>query len=115
MSRPRIKLTLNDMSRSASPVKRSTKNGTAAAGISGLPADSNGHNPYAAKAKLSGLPDTRMGTARNALLDDEDIHMGTARAGGTARGGTFQLWERELLESNEVKRKATVAQLCACS
>jgi cell cycle protein kinase DBF2 len=55
-----------------------------------------------------------------------DIHMQTAKGWGpddvrmeTAKGPTsgsrappLKLWERELLESSEVKRKATVAQLC---
>ncbi|KLO11264.1 kinase-like protein [Schizopora paradoxa] len=37
--------------------------------------------------------------------------MDTVKAGTTIKQGGFQLWERELLESPEVKRKATVAQL----
>ncbi|KAJ8591338.1 kinase-like protein [Rhizopogon salebrosus TDB-379] len=37
--------------------------------------------------------------------------MDTARNMTTVKGGGFQLWERELLQSAEVKRKATVAQL----
>lgn len=62
---------------------------------------------------MVGLPDVRMGTAKNYVLEDEDVRMGTARGGDTGRGGSrLQLWERELVESNEVKRKATVAQLC---
>ncbi|EIN13270.1 kinase-like protein [Punctularia strigosozonata HHB-11173 SS5] len=37
--------------------------------------------------------------------------MDTARQGTTLKPGGFQLWERELIDSPEVKRKATVAQL----
>jgi hypothetical protein len=44
---------------------------------------------------------------------DTDIHMQTARPEQTqSKSQVFQLWERELLDSPEVKRKATVAQLC---
>jgi hypothetical protein len=49
-----------------------------------------------------------MGTARPTF----DVHMATAKAGLTFRQGAMRDWERELLESAEVKRKATVAQLC---
>jgi cell cycle protein kinase DBF2 len=41
-----------------------------------------------------------------------DITMNTARGGATAKQIGFQTWEKELLESSEVRRKATVAQLC---
>ncbi|TFY63480.1 hypothetical protein EVJ58_g3243 [Rhodofomes roseus] len=41
---------------------------------------------------------------------EPDIRMETAKAGATVKQG-FQLWERELIESPEVRRKATVAQL----
>ncbi|KII94457.1 hypothetical protein PLICRDRAFT_154146 [Plicaturopsis crispa FD-325 SS-3] len=60
-----------------------------------------------------GLPDIRMGTAKPGISLNDDIRMETARGGGTTlkHGGGLQLWERELLESPEVKRKATVAQL----
>lgn len=43
-----------------------------------------------------------------------DVRMETARGGTTIKSG-FQIWEMELLESPEVKRKATVAQLCEYS
>lgn len=69
--------------------------------------------------------DVRMNTSKGLTLGSQDVYMATAR-GQTygdvtmdmARDGTkskqvgLQLWERELLESSEVKRKATVAQLC---
>lgn len=55
--------------------------------------------------------DVRMATAKGNLLND-DIRMETARGGATIKQSGFQVWERELLESSEVKRKSTVAQLC---
>ena len=55
--------------------------------------------------------DIRMATAKGSHFDD--IRMETARGGGTTvKQAGFQAWERELLDSSEVKRKATVAQLC---
>ena len=44
------------------------------------------------------------------LSINNDVHMKPAT---TIRRGVLQLWERELVDSPEVKRKATVAQLCA--
>lgn len=49
------------------------------------------------------------------IMDNDtlsDVRMDTARAGGTTVKPGLQLWELELIESPEVKRKATVAQLC---
>ena len=65
-----------------------------------------------AKSSAVGLPDVRMplATARGTLSND--INMKTARSGTTIKNGNLQLWERELLESSEVRRKSTVAQLC---
>ncbi|KAH9982055.1 kinase-like protein [Lactifluus volemus] len=40
-----------------------------------------------------------------------DIIMDTTRSDTTLKSGNLQLWERELLESSEVRRKSTVAQL----
>ncbi|KAF9552995.1 AGC/NDR protein kinase [Agrocybe pediades] len=54
--------------------------------------------------------DIRMATAKGSPLLD-DIRMETARGAATVKQSGFQLWEKELLESSEVKRKATVAQL----
>ncbi|KAH9075627.1 AGC/NDR protein kinase [Lactarius deliciosus] len=64
-----------------------------------------------AKSSAVGLPDVRMplATARGTLSND--INMNTARSGTTLKNGNLQLWERELLESSEVRRKSTVAQL----
>ncbi len=65
--------------------------------------------------------DFRMGTAKPVAFDQvtkgtarppNDVHMETAKAGLTLRQGATKAWERELLESSEVKRKSTVAQLC---
>jgi len=65
-----------------------------------------------AKGLTMGLPDIQMGTAKGYTMSG-DIRMETARGGGTTmKQGGFQMWERELLDSPEVKRKATVAQLC---
>ena len=52
--------------------------------------------------------------------DDQDIRMETARGlpdGGAGKNNAgrpppLKLWEREVLETAEVRRKATVAQLC---
>ena len=60
---------------------------------------------------MQSLGDIRMGTAKGHPLHD-DIRMDTARGATTIKQSGFQVWERELLESSEVKRKATVAQLC---
>ncbi|KAL5518479.1 DBF2 [Sanghuangporus vaninii] len=58
------------------------------------------------------LPDVRMATANmKGLSITNDVHMETVKPGTTIKRGVLQLWERELLESPEVKRKATVAQL----
>ena len=55
----------------------------------------------------TGLPNMRFTTPLN------DITMATARARATTmKAGGLQVWERQLLEVPEVKRKATVAQLC---
>ena len=55
--------------------------------------------------------DITMATAKGYTLAN-DITMETARGNtGTIRRG-FQGWERELLDSPEIRRKATVAQLC---
>ena len=56
--------------------------------------------------------DIRMETARG-FPSVDDVHMETARNAPTSKAPGFKLWERELLQSPEVKRKATVAQLCA--
>lgn len=55
-----------------------------------------------------GLPDVLMATLSN------DTFTETSRPGTTLKNSKFQLWERELLESSEVRRKSTVAQLCKC-
>ncbi|KAG8904953.1 hypothetical protein FRC01_008529, partial [Tulasnella sp. 417] len=52
--------------------------------------------------------DVRMDTAKGAM---EDVRMETARPTTSKRGPNLKLWERELVESQEIKRKATVAQL----
>ena len=63
-----------------------------------------------AKGLTMAVPDIRMATAKGMTVD-KDIRMETAKAGTTLKQG-FKLWEKELLDSPEVRRKATVAQLC---
>jgi hypothetical protein len=63
---------------------------------------------------FTGLPDIHMNTARFDTLGADDIRMETAR-GATAKVNRFKMWELELLESPEVRRKGTVAQLCECA
>ncbi|KAK7468416.1 serine/threonine-protein kinase dbf2 [Stygiomarasmius scandens] len=59
----------------------------------------------------AGLADIHMLTAKGLTISD-DIRMDTAKGGtGTIRQAGLPLKDREILESSEVKRKATVAQL----
>lgn len=55
--------------------------------------------------------DVRMAAA-NGLTLSADTIMDTARGGLTLKQGGLQMWEKQLIESSEVRRKATVAQLC---
>ena len=64
-----------------------------------------------AKGLTMSVPDIRMATAKGMTVD-KDIRMETAKAGTTLKQGAFKMWEKELLDSPEVRRKATVAQLC---
>jgi hypothetical protein len=57
---------------------------------------------------VAGLPDVHMAPLANDTITGPQL----ARPGTTLKNGRFQLWERELLESSEVRRKSTVAQLC---
>ncbi|KAG6820219.1 hypothetical protein H0H93_003720 [Arthromyces matolae] len=60
-----------------------------------------------------GYVDIQMGTAKGLTMGSHDITMETARGGTTVRqGAALKIWEKELLESAEVRRKAVVAQLC---
>ena len=68
---------------------------------------------YMATVKsYNSLPDIRMATAKGGFTIRNDIHMETISGTMTVKQGGLQLWERELIEAPEVKRKATVAQLC---
>jgi len=72
-----------------------------------LPARGDHHYHYQKAAHL-GVPG-----APTQRAYAEDVHMRTAKPEETQvapRG--LSLWERELLDSAEVKRKATVAQIC---
>jgi cell cycle protein kinase DBF2 len=101
--------------RSASPVKGTSN---AAHHVPGLPiAQGNDYDFYhdvrmdtAKGLTATGLPDIHMNTARGYTMGPEDINMDTAR--GTLKPGGFKMWEIELLESPEIRRKGTVAQLC---
>jgi serine/threonine protein kinase len=62
---------------------------------------------------MLGYNDIRMNTAKSSLDQNNDIYMETARGATTVKQGVvFQPWEKERLDGAEVKRKATVAQLC---
>ena len=67
-----------------------------------------------AKGMTMSVPDIRMATAKGMTMD-KDIRMDTAKTNTTIRQGAFKVWEKELLDSPEVRRKATVAQLCECA
>ncbi|CAK5265448.1 unnamed protein product [Mycena citricolor] len=57
----------------------------------------------------TGFPDVRMATAK---AFNPDILMDTAKGDKTTvKGGGLKIWELELIENPEIKRKATVAQL----
>ena len=64
-----------------------------------------------AKGFLGSHRDIHMATAKGLTLAD-DIKMDTIRGGMTLKQGGLQKWEKQLVESSEVRRKATVAQLC---
>lgn len=63
------------------------------------------------KGYTASSPDIHMATAKGMTLAN-DITMQTARVDTTLKQGRFKMWEQELLDSPEVRRKATVAQLC---
>ncbi|GLB36689.1 putative extension to Ser/Thr-type protein kinases [Lyophyllum shimeji] len=98
---------------SAPPSSSSSAASTAA--YDGLPYSRDIHMETAKglPAGAGGDYDIHMATAKGlTMAGAHDITMETARGGTTLRqGGAQALWERELLESAEVKRKATVAQL----
>jgi hypothetical protein len=96
----------------ATPVSKLEISGLPVQKVNGFPFSSDIHMNTARGLTTLGLPDIRMVTAKGVNLND-DVTMMTARGGATTvKQGGFQLWEKELLESSEVKRKATVAQLC---
>ena len=65
-----------------------------------------------AKGATLSTPDIRMTTAKGVTMSG-DITMQTAKAGTTIKhSGGLKVWEKELVDSAEVKRKATAAQLC---
>jgi hypothetical protein len=61
--------------------------------------------------------DVRMRTAKGPSMTHlDDIHMDTTKATATTkmRRNALKAWETEMMKTPEVKRKATVAQLCKC-
>ncbi|SJL05222.1 related to protein kinase DBF2 [Armillaria ostoyae] len=91
----------------------------AAKNIAGLPSErTDGFSYYRDRDihmdTAKGLPvsgfDIHMNTAKG-LTFSNDINMQTAKGTSTIKQPGLQLWERELLDTAEVKRKATVAQL----
>lgn len=67
-------------------------------------------------SRFEEIPDIRMATAKGDFNSNKhDVHMQTINQASTVRKGALKLWERELVEAPEVKRKATVAQLCKTS
>ena len=60
---------------------------------------------------MASYADVHMATAKGLTLTN-DITMDTVRRGTTIKQGCLQMREKQLLESSEVRRKATVAQLC---
>ena len=81
-------------------------------------------NVHMNTAKNLTLKDFKMHGARSGLTPGlpitdnntlNDVRMGTAKGGGTTVKAGLKLWELELIESPEVRRKATVAQLCVNS
>jgi cell cycle protein kinase DBF2 len=89
--------------------------------ISGLP-ETRGDQDYyryndvhmdTARGTIGGLPDIRMDTAKGYTITN-DIAMDTARGNTTLKVGPLKVWERELVDNPEIRRKSTVAQLCAC-
>lgn len=55
-------------------------------------------------------------------MESSDVHTNTSDVGDDSRGSfkswkrgeNLTPWERDIVESGEVRRKANVAQLCAC-
>ena len=87
--------------------------------ISGLP-ETRGDQDYyryndvhmdTARGTIGGLPDVSMGTAKGYTITN-DISMDTARGNTTLKVGPLKVWEKDLVENPEVRRKSTVAQLC---
>lgn len=73
--------------------------------------------PASPSKRIDGLPNTSMQDVHmmTAKMTLNDVHMDTApRTGATRKGAGLQLWEREMLNTPEVKRKAVVAQMCEC-
>src|ERR1700733_13682782 len=99
---------------SFTPTVKSSTHSTPLKTLSGLPeqrdhAYSRDVHMDTAKGFMGSRRDIHMATAKG-LTDD--ITMDTIRGGMTLKQGGLQMREKQLLESPEVRRKATVAQLC---
>jgi cell cycle protein kinase DBF2 len=62
-----------------------------------------------ARSSMYGSQDIYMATAKSSLFD---VRMDTAKSDSTIKKAGLKAWEREIVDSPEVIRKATVAQLC---
>lgn len=65
-------------------------------------------------SRFEEIPDIRMATAKGNFVPRYDTNNQSKNQTATIKKGVLKLWERELVEAPEVKRKATVAQLCRC-
>lgn len=63
-------------------------------------------------SKFEEIPDIRMATAKGNFVTRHDPSNQPINQASTIKKGALKIWERELVEAPEVKRKATVAQLC---
>jgi cell cycle protein kinase DBF2 len=107
-------------SHSSAPSVTSPISSTQLNTVSGLPEQNQNDNDYyrdvhmdTAKGlrPVGSYADVHMATAKGLTFTD-DITMDTVRGGTTLKQGGLQMSEKQLLESSEVRRKATVAQLC---
>ena len=87
-----------------------------------------GQSTTSGRPLYAGLPDVHMNTARGATVSKwqselrasgskglptyKDIHMDTARPDPTKKMGGLKARDKLRMEEPEVRRKATVAQLC---
>ena len=63
-------------------------------------------------SKWQSRSDVHMGTAKGFIPTFKDIHMDTAKQDPTRKMGGLKARDKLRLEDPEIRRKATVAQLC---